>query len=91
MEAKLSALYELAHRLILPHDPQPIVEAVSDVAVRVLNLQGSDFLPVDEGRRELCVAAERSRKGGHREASVAGRECGDPGGLCRLDDTQVVR
>jgi GAF domain-containing protein len=59
METKLSALYELGQRLILLHDPLQIVETVLDIAVRVLDLQDSDFLLVDEGRRELYVAARR--------------------------------
>ncbi len=59
METKLSALYELGQNLILLKDPLQIVEAVLDIAVRVLNLQDSDFLLVDEGRRELYVAARR--------------------------------
>jgi GAF domain-containing protein len=59
METKLSALYELGQRLILLHDPLQIVETVLDIAVRVLDLQDSDFLLVEEGRRELYVAARR--------------------------------
>jgi GAF domain-containing protein len=59
MEKKLSALCELGQRLILLRDAQQIAEAVLDIAVRVLDLQDSDFLLVDEGRRELYVAARR--------------------------------
>ena len=59
METRLSALYELGQELILLQNPRQIVEAVLDIAVRVLDLQDSDFLLVDEGRRELYVAARR--------------------------------
>jgi GAF domain-containing protein len=59
METKLSALYDLGQKLILFRNPQQIVEAVLDIAVRVLDLQDSDFLLLDEARRELYVAARR--------------------------------
>ncbi len=59
METKLTALYDLGQKLILLRDPQEIAEAVLDLAVRVLDLQDSDFLLVDDARRELYVVARR--------------------------------
>jgi GAF domain-containing protein len=59
VETKLAALYDLGQKLILVLDPQQIVEAVLDIAARVLALQDSDFLLVDRGREELYVAARR--------------------------------
>ena len=59
MERRLSALYELGQKLILLRDPLDIVEAVLDIAVRVLDLQDTDFLLMDEARHELYVAARR--------------------------------
>ncbi len=61
METKLTALYDLGQQLILLHDPQEIAEAVLDIAVRVLHLQDTDLLLVDEVRRELHVVARRGQ------------------------------
>jgi GAF domain-containing protein len=59
MDAKLTALYDLGQRLILVQDRQQIAKAVLDIAAQVLDLQDSDLLLVDEGRKELYVAARR--------------------------------
>jgi two-component system NtrC family sensor kinase len=59
VETKLTALYDLGQKLILLRDPQEIAEAVLDIAVRVLDLQDTDFLLVDAARRELHLAARR--------------------------------
>ncbi|MGD9145735.1 MAG: hypothetical protein PVI80_09255, partial [Anaerolineae bacterium] len=59
METKLSALYDLGQRLILLHDPQEIAEAVLDISVRVLRLQDTALLLVDQARRELHLVARR--------------------------------
>jgi GAF domain-containing protein len=59
MKAKLAALYDLGQKLILVQDPQQIAGTVLDIAARVLALQDSDFLLVDETQGELYVAARR--------------------------------
>ncbi len=59
MDAQLTALYELGQKLILLRDPHEIAEAVLDIAVRILDLQDSDMLLVDEVGQELYVAARR--------------------------------
>ena len=61
VETKLTALYDLGQQLILVHDPQEIAEAVLDIAVRVLHLQDTDLLLVDEASRELYVVARRGQ------------------------------
>jgi GAF domain-containing protein len=61
VESKLTALYDLGQKLILLRGPQEIAEAVLDIAVRVLDLQDTDFLLVDEVRRELHLVARRGQ------------------------------
>jgi len=58
-ETKLNALYRLGRELILLRDERKIIEAVLEIAEEVLDFQDSDFLLVDEARRELYVAARR--------------------------------
>ena len=61
VESKLTALYDLGQKLILLRDPQEIAEAVLDIAVRVLDLQDTDLLLVDEAHRELQLVARRGQ------------------------------
>ena len=58
-EAKLDALYRLGQALILLRDEREIVETVLKIADEVLAFQDSEFLLVDEARRELVVVAQR--------------------------------
>jgi GAF domain-containing protein len=88
VETKLTALYDLGQRLILLRDPQQIAEAVLDIVVRVLDLQDSDILLVDEARQELYIAARRGflteathprlDLGGDRGITVAVAQTGRP-------------
>ena len=61
MEIRLAALYDLGQKLILLRDPHQIAEAVLEIAAGVLECPDSDFLLVDEARRELYVAARRGQ------------------------------
>jgi two-component system NtrC family sensor kinase len=88
VEAKLAALYDLGQQLILLRDPQEIAEAVLEIAVRVLRLQDSDFLLVDETHEELYVVARRGLVqnidglrlplDGPKGITVAAAQCGQP-------------
>jgi GAF domain-containing protein len=88
VETKLAALYDLGQQLILLRDPQEIAEAVLEIAVRVLRLQDSDFLLVDETHRELYVVARqglvqnidglRLPLDGQDGITVAAAQCGQP-------------
>jgi len=87
-EAKLNALYRLGRELILLRDEQSIIEAVLEMAEEVLDFQDSDFLLVDEARRELYVAARRGELEqagdlrlpleGERGITVAAARTGEP-------------
>ena len=61
MDAKLTAVYDLSHKLILLRDAHQIAAAVLEIAARVLDCQDSDFLLVDEARGELYVTARRGQ------------------------------
>jgi GAF domain-containing protein len=58
-EAKLDALYRLGQALVLLRDEQAIVDTVLEIAGQVLDFQDSEFLLVDQARRELVVVAQR--------------------------------
>jgi len=58
-EAKLDALHRLGQALVLLRDEREIIEAVLEIAEEVLEFQDSEFLLVDEARRELVVVAQR--------------------------------
>jgi GAF domain-containing protein len=58
-EAKLDALYRLGQALVLLRDEQAIVDTVLEIAGEVLDFQDSEFLLVDQARRELVVVAQR--------------------------------
>jgi len=58
---KLTAIYELGCKLILLREVGEIAETVLEIAARVLDFQDSDFLLVDETRRELYSVAKRGR------------------------------
>ena len=58
-EAKLDALHRRGQALVLLRDEQHIVDAVLKIAEQVLDFQDSEFLLVDETRRDLVVVAQR--------------------------------
>jgi GAF domain-containing protein len=58
-EAKLDALYRLGQALVLLRDEQTIVDTVLEIAEEVLDFQDSEFLLMDEARRELVAVAQR--------------------------------
>jgi GAF domain-containing protein len=88
VETKLAALYDLGRQLILLRDPKEIAEAVLEIAIRVLRLQDSDFLLVDESHKELYVVARRGLiqnidglrlpLDGQEGITVAAAQCGQP-------------
>ncbi|UCC64836.1 MAG: GAF domain-containing protein [Anaerolineae bacterium] len=61
METRLTAIYDLGQKLLLLRDTNQITEAVLEIAARVLDCPDSDFLLVDEARRELYVTARRGQ------------------------------
>ena len=61
VETKLTALYDLGQQLVLLHDPEEIAEAVLDIAVRVLHLQDTALLLVDQARRELRLVSRQGQ------------------------------
>ncbi len=58
-EAKLDALCRLGQALVLLRDEVTIADTVLQIAEEVLDFGDSDFLLVDEARRELYLAARR--------------------------------
>jgi GAF domain-containing protein len=59
VDSRLTALHDLGQQLILLQDAGQIAEAVLDIAARVLDLQDSGFLLVDEAQEALYLAARR--------------------------------
>jgi len=86
--AKLEALYQLGQALILLRDERRIAAAALEIAERVLGFEDSQFMLLDEGRRELVAVAQRGELGaaadlrlsldGERGVAVASVRSGRP-------------
>ena len=61
MRNRIAAIYKLGQRVVQLRDPRQIAEAVLDTASKVLKFQYSEFLLVDEARRELIVTARQGQ------------------------------
>lgn len=59
MDTKLTALYDLGQKLLLLQDAERIAGTVLEIADDVLDFGDSEFLLVDEARRELVVVDHR--------------------------------